>query len=314
MGNKHKNPSLQQEPEREQQAKPEINKADKNEVMSTSDVQVERLRLLLFGYLRENLGVDDIGPVELVNECAIWLKQPLRVQFLRYYHTFQGLPLQIWMEGDDLNIIQPSDIKHYQIKYFKADHSSKPTDTEYINQNESNCEVVCSSFIYPFNCLSYTTKEDINPGGRAFLKVSAIDIKNRIIASSEWKAMYPNVNSVTYLRADDDAYENICKFWNEEIAIKSDSECVNVDQWTEAMMGENVQFADTKETAVKMFYFILFKAGKGEKGDNDEEKLLMSVQDFDGVVSDGTFDEYYHQFAKFIRLCWKNIKIGSFYY
>ena len=89
---------------------------------------------------------------------------------------------------------------------------------------------------------------------------------------------------------------------------KCERECVDVDQWTEIMMSSSVKLVDTEEIAAKIFYFIIFKGGKGQK---DGEKLVMSVQDFEQFVSDGTFDEYYPDFARFIRLCWKKIDIGT---
>ena len=283
-----------------------------DQAKTTSNAQDAKLQLLVFGYLRQNIGkdFDKTVDIELINQSAVWLCQTLSVQFRTYYGTRRYLPLEIWLEGDEFNILNPTNVKQYVIKYFDGENGVIPS-VESAKENEENAEVVCTSFIYPFNCLSFTSRHDIGYDHQyfTFIKIMAIDNDDRIIASTEWTKISNNINSVTYSFPAPDYYETLLKYWSDNICKKSDTEFVDVNQWIEAVMDSDVGFTDDEGLAKKLFYLILFGAGKGDN--KSKEGLLMGVKDFDVFVSDGTYDEYTPKIARFARNCWRIIGIGT---
>ena len=288
------------------------NSIDKQLIACNKSIQpsllVQRVRLLIYGYLRENVDIDieSIAPVDIITECTLWLTPEIDIHFNEYIIIVATLPLQIWIEGDDLNnIINPSFIQKYRVNFIKIDSDSlhKEAD-EYCLENKTKIETEICETVYPFKCLSFMHVLNYRDHKRGyyFVKINALNDKDQIIVFSKWVKLEAEFYSLTYEYAgDSDHYEVISKFWDDKIC-SGDIKSVDVDQWIKAIMG--LKLVKDKDIASRLFYYILFKNGKTYKG----KDLLMDVNDFDGFVSDSSYGQYTQRFARFIRKFWFNIQ------
>eukprot|EP01084_Bolivina_argentea_P015413 28841_1 len=216
-----------------------------DDIDNDTNIYNKRLNLLSTGYIRKDITKNIIIPMDIMNEIALKLKQSLEIKFMKYYSTGSTLPLQIYLENDYLNVIKPSHLKQYQIRYVSRKYKTatgKINIDKYVKQNEIRIRdvIVSNDNMYPYKCISYMSTEDICVREQiCYVQILAIDDNDNIIAVSQWKHMVANVNSVSWQNPSFD-YEAIGKYWKQNIAINSILGKVNVTQWVDAMNRLNV--------------------------------------------------------------------------
>ena len=135
--------------------------------------ETQTLSLLICGYLRKILHIHQtyIAPTEIIHEFTKWLRQKLYIEFSKFARGYTSLPLQIRIEGDWLNILKPSDIKHYQINFSSTKNAEFFSMLEFelvqgqdIKINPKKVKKAYTSDIYPYKCVCYS--EVRTPSGR----------------------------------------------------------------------------------------------------------------------------------------------------
>ena len=252
--------------------------------------QVQKFKILITGYLRELFKTDNIVPGDLINECALWLKQELYVEFSKYFNSAENFRLQIMIKGDNLNILQKSDVKRYKIRYHD------------LGTNGNQVHKTWTANIYPLKCLCYKT---VKSWPIANISVQAFDDQNKLFAESECKKMarfHPVRRGVNVQTFNFDA---VYSYWLENIS-KRDS--VGINKWVESIM--RLELIDDEYIAKKIFYYLLSeKRSRLKRKLSKDEKKKTKLKDIDYIdfeefICDLSYDLYLEKgFAYFIREC-----------